>query len=211
LKKIPDSLTFEDAIFAGDILSTGLTGVLRGKVTYGDTVAVFGAGPVGLCAVALSNLFGASKVIAVDRLDYRLAVASAFGALTVCAATEDPEQAIRSLTNGRGVDVGIEAAGLEATFNSCLHSVRRGGRLSIVGFFSDPTYFNISERFFDVFNLTIGLGDSGHMEELLNLIAGGKLDVKPLITHTFSLEDAMQGYDVFERKLYKCIKVILKP
>jgi len=170
LKIVPADLSFEDVIFVGDILSTGFTGMLRGHLNYGETVAVFGTGPVGLCAVATAHLFGPNKVIAVDTLDYRLNVASKFGALTINASKEDPVARIKELTSGRGVDLGVEAAGFEATFNSCLKSVRRGGRISIVGMFTKPTYFNISERFLDLFNLSIGLGDCSHMGELINLI-----------------------------------------
>lgn len=211
LKKVPNDLSPEDVIFVGDNLSTGLTGILRGRLGFSDTVAIFGVGPVGLCAVALSGLYGASKIIAVDTLDYRLDVAREFGAETVNASNMDTEERIMEMTGGMGVDVGIEAAGFEATFNSCLKSVRKGGRMSIVGLFTQPTYFNISERFFDVFNLTIGLGDSSRMEELIRLIESGRLNVKKLITHRFPLKDAMEGYRIFENKLDNCIKVMLNP
>ena len=210
LKKVPDGLSYEDVIFVGDNLSTGLTGILRSRLDFGETVAIFGTGPVGLCAVALANLYGASKIVAVDILDYRLDVAKQFGALTVNALKKDAVASIKELTGGKGVDVGIEAAGFETTFNDCLKSVRKGGRMSVVGLFTKPTYFNISDRFFDVFNFSIGLGDSSHMEELISLIEAEKLNVKPLITHRMALQEAMEGYRIFENKLDNCIKVLLK-
>jgi alcohol dehydrogenase len=211
LKKIPDVLSDEDILFTGDILSTGLTPLLRGHLGYGETVAIFGSGPVGLCAVACAKLFGASQIIAVDILDYRLHVARKFGAITINASKDNPIAKIKELTEGRGADLGIEAAGVESTFNVCLQSTRRGGRMSIVGMFVKPTYFNIADRFLDIFHLSIGLGDCNHIEELIALIKSGNLDLKPLITHRLSLSDALKGYEIFEKKLENCIKVVLKP
>ena len=211
LRKIPDDLPDEKVIFTGDILPTGLTGVLKAHVGVGDTVAVFGCGPVGLCAVACAHLFGASLVIAVDIQDYRLDVARRLGADTINASNEEPAAKVKELTNGRGVDAGIEAAGFESTVRTCLKSTRRGGRVSILGSIIHPMLFDLSERFFDMFTLTIGLGDPNYMEELIRLIHSGKLDLRLLITHTLPLSEALRGYEIFEKKLEGCIKVILKP
>jgi len=211
LRKIPDDLSDEDVIFAGDILSTGLTGVLRTHVGLGDTVAVFGSGPVGLCAVACAQLFGASLVIAVDILDYRLDAARKLGAITINASKDDPVAKVKELTDGRGVDAGIEAAGFEPTFRACLQSTRRGGRVSVLGVFTQPMPFEITERFEDMFEFSIGLGTMRYMEELIRLIHKGKLNLTPLITHRLPLSESLRGYEVFEKKLEDCIKVILKP
>lgn len=210
LMKIPAALQDEDVIFTGDILSTGFSGLLRTGVTFGDTVAVFGAGSVGLCAVACAPLFGAGLVIAVDLLDYRLDVARNFGAVTINASREDPVRKIRELTDGIGVDAGIEAAGSEATLNACFQSVRCGGKVSILGTVPDEYMFKLSERFFDIFNLHIGVGDQNYGEDLMKLILNGKLNLKPLITHRFPFSDVIQAYEVFEKKQGNCIKVILK-
>ena len=211
LTKIPDDLLDEDVIFVGDILSTGLSGILRTHVKLGDSVAVFGAGPVGLSSVACAPLFGAGLVIAVDVLDYRLDVAKRFGAVTINASKENPEAAIMTLTDKRGVDAGIEAAGLESTLRACLKSTRRGGEVSILGTVPPGFLFDLNERFFDIFSLSVGLGDQNHIEGLIELIRNGKLDLKPLITHNFPLTEALQAYEVFEKKLEGCIKVLLKP
>jgi len=211
LTKIPDNLQDEDVIFTGDILSTGLSGLLRTHVGLGDTVAVFGAGPVGLCAVACAPLFGASLVIAVDVLDYRLDIAKKFGAVTINASKEDAVTGIMELTEGIGVDAGIEAAGSETTIKACLKSTRRGGEVSILGIIDKPFLFDLRKRFFDIFNLSMGFGDQNHMEDLIKLIAGGRLSLRSLITHNYPLADALGAYDVFEKRLEGCIKVILKP
>ena len=210
LKKIPDDLSDEDVLFTGDILSTGYTGVLRGHVGLGDTVAVFGSGPVGLCAVACAQLFGPSLVIAVDILDYRLNYAQSLGAVPINASTEESVGKIKELTGGRGVDVGIEAGGFETTFRACLQSTRRGGRVSIIGMFVQPTLFNIAERFIDMFTFSIGLGELSHMDELIKVIQNGKLNLKSMITHRLPLSEALRGYEIFEKKSEGCIKVILK-
>jgi len=211
LIKILDDLSDEDVLFTGDVLSTGFSGIQRGRVGPGDTVAVFGCGPVGLCAVACAHLFGVSQVIGVDIQDYRLSVAQKFGAVTINASREDPVAKIKELTNGRGADAGIEAAGFEPTFRTCIQSTRRGGAVAVLGVFVQPTFFNIVERLVDIFTLTIGLGNLMHMEALIKLIQKGKLDLSPLITHRLPLSEAPRGYEIFEKKLENCIKVLLKP
>jgi alcohol dehydrogenase len=211
LQKIPDNLLDEEVIFTGDILSTGLSGLLNTRVEPGDTVAVFGAGPVGLCAVAAAPLFGAGLVIIVDILEYRLDAAKKLGAVTINATREDPVSRIFELTNGIGVDAAIEAAGTEATIKSCLKSARRGGRVSILGIIDKPFLFDLRKRFFDMFTISMGYGDQNQMENLIRLIASGKISVSSLITHTYPLRDAMTAYDLFEKRLEDCIKVVLKP
>lgn len=211
LIKIPDGLSDEDVIFTGDILSTGFSGLLKSNTMFGDIIGVFGAGPVGLCSVASAPLFGTGMVIAVDILDYRLEVARRFGAITIDAAKEDSVARIKELTDGRGVDVGIECAGLKSTLDDCFKSTRRGGTVSILGTVPDAYKFDLSERFFDMFNLNIGFGDQNHREDLIALIKYGKLDLKPLITHILPLDDAPRAYEIFDKKLENCIKIILKP
>jgi alcohol dehydrogenase len=211
LVRIPDGLQDEDVIFAGDILSTGLSGLLRTQVGLGDTVAIFGAGPVGLCAAACAPLFGAGLVIVVDILDYRLDAAKGFGAVTINASREDPVARIRALTGGIGADAGIEAAGSEATINACIKSTRRGGQASILGLIDKPFLFDLRKRFYDIFSLSMGYGDQNHLEDLIKLIAAGRLSLRPLITHNYTLSEAMAAYNVFEKREGGCIKVIIRP
>ncbi len=211
LAKIPDNLTDEDVLFISDILCTGFHGVAEASVEVGDTVAVFGSGPVGLCAVACAQLFGPSLVIAVDIEDPRLNVAEKLGAIPINASKEDPVARIKELTGGRGADVTIEAAGYEPTLMGCLQSKRRGGRVSILGLFGEPISFPIHQLCFDSFSMSIGLGDFRYMNELIKLIQKGKLDLKPIITHRLPLSEAIRGYEIFERQLEGCIKVLLKP
>jgi alcohol dehydrogenase len=211
LVKIPEGVPDEDVIFTGDILSTGLTGLLRTNVRIGDRIVIFGAGPVGLCAIACAPLFGPQMVIAVDTLSNRLDIARKYGAITINATEKDPVAGIMDLTDGVGVDAGIEAAGAVATLKACMKAIRHGGQFSVLGTVPPGFLFDLSDRFFDIFSLSIGLGDQNYTEELIMLIKNGKLDLKPLITHTFPLTKAMEAYDVMEKRRDGCIKVILKP
>jgi len=211
LRKIPDGLADEAVIFTGDILSTGFTGVLRTGISAGDTLAIFGAGPVGLCAVACAQLFGASLVICVDVIEYRLDAARKLGAIAINAVKENPVDLIKQLTDGRGVDGGIEAGGVEATFRTCMQGTRRGGKVCVLGVFGHPVLFDITERASEQFAMRITLGELSHMQRLLDLIMRDKLNLLSLITHQMSLSEAMTGYKIFEERLDGCIKVILKP
>lgn len=212
IEKIPDNLTDEQVIFAADILITGLTGVTRAQVGLGDTVAVFGTGRIGMGAVTTAQLFGPSLVIAVDILDYRLQHAQQFGAFTINALKEDPIAKIKELTDGRGVDASIEAVGYEDTFRSCIKSARIGGRVSVLGMFSQPVLWDITERGIeDMLTLSIGIFNTDHMDEILRLIESGQLDLRKLITHTFPLSEALRAYEVFENKIDNSMVVLIKP
>jgi len=210
LAKIPEGLEDEDVIFTGDILSTGLTGVIRTHRNLGETLAIFGAGPVGLCAAACAPLYGAGLTIVIDMVDYRLELARKFGAVVINSAKEDPVARIKELTQGRGADAVIEAVGAPATLKACFDAARKGGTVSILGTVPKPTLFDLSDRFFDIFTLTIGLGDLNHVDELIRMIQGGKLNLRSLITHTFPFSEAMKAYDVFEKKEGNCMKVLMK-
>jgi len=211
LAKIPDGLSDEQVIFVGDILSTGFSAIHRAQPGLGDTITVFGCGPVGLCALATAPLFGPGQVIAVDLLDYRLDAARHFGATVVNASKEDAVARIKEMTAGRGSDLGVEAAGAAPSLKSCMQSTRPGGKVSIVGTPPPGTQIDISERFFDMFTLTIGLGEQSYVDQLMALIQGGKLDLSSLITHTFPLAEAVRAYEIFGKQKDNCIKVILKP
>ena len=183
---------------------------MRGGVRVGDSLAVFGAGPIGLSSIMCAPLFGPSLVIAVDIVDYRLDFARSLGAVTVNASKEDPVARVRELTGGRGADVGIEAGGYEATFRACLQAVRRGGRADILGIFMLPLSFDIAERGRGNFTLTMGTGDLTYMTDLMRMIETGKLTPQRMATHRMPLTEALAGYNVFENKLEGCIKVVFE-
>jgi len=136
LQPIPAGLSEEQAIFAGDILSTGYQACEYGSIRPGDVVAIFGAGPGGCCAVAAAWLFGPRRIVSVDLVNYRLEAAKRLGAdIVINASQKNPVEEIKKMTDGKGVDVAIEAVGSIETFDGCFESVRPAGRVSIVGVF----------------------------------------------------------------------------
>ncbi len=224
MHKIPDGLTDEQVLLVGDILSTGYFGVINGKTMPGDVVAVFGAGPVGLCATACATLFSPSRIIVVDPLENRRAVATRLGAThTIDPAQADAVHEIRELTGGApqdilaafrnrsGADVVIEAVGIRATFDACFEAVRPGGHVSIVGVFEEAQQILMPQLCIKNIGVTMGLVNVVHMARLLKIIEAGHVDTTPLITHRMSLEEGVKAYEMFEKRLDNVIKIALKP
>lgn len=175
-------------------------------------MAVFGAGPVGLCAVAAARLFGPAHVVAVDLEDYRLELAARFGAdRVVNPSREEPKAAIRDLTGGWGADLVVEAVGRPETLGTAMAAVAPGGTVSVVGLFQEAVPVPIPRLTQRNVTLRMGLGDLSHMALLLRLIETGRLDLTPLITHRLSLDDGPLGYEIFEQKRDGAIKVLLCP
>lgn len=217
LQLIPPGLSDEQVVFAGDILATGysaIVGMTPGAhaVASGDTVAVFGAGPVGLCAVAAARLFAPAHVVAIDLEGYRLEVAARLGAdRVVNPAQEDPKAAIRDLTGGWGADLVVEAVGRPETLSAAMSAVALGGTVSVVGLFQEAVPVPVPRLTQRNVTLRMGLGDLRHMPLLLQHIVAGRLDLTPLVTHRLPLEDAPRAYELFEQRLDGAIKVLLYP
>jgi threonine dehydrogenase-like Zn-dependent dehydrogenase len=214
LAPVPDALTDEQVLMCPDIMSTGFSGAESGKVQIGDTVAVFAQGPIGLCATAGAKLMGATTIIAVDRVPERLAMARRLGAdHLVDYSKVNPVQEIMRLTDGRGADVAIEALGTQSTFEGALRVLRPGGTLSSLGVYS--TDLTIP---YDAF--AAGLGDhtivttlcpggKERMRRLMEVIASGRLDLKPLVTHRFTLDQIVEAYDLFSHQRDGVFKVAI--
>ncbi|WP_428673267.1 NAD(P)-dependent alcohol dehydrogenase [Reyranella sp.] len=214
LAPVPDGLADEQVLMCPDIMSTGFSGAESGGVRIGDTVAVFAQGPIGLCAAAGARLMGATTVIAVDTVPARLAMARALGVdHVVDFKHEDPVQAILRLTDGRGVDVAIEALGTQATFEGALRVLRPGGTLSSLGVYSTDLHIPL-----DAF--AAGLGDNKivtslcpggkeRMRRLMSVIASGRIDLKPLVTHRFTLDRIEEAYDLFANQRDGVLKVAI--
>ena len=197
--KIPKGLTDEQVLFLSDILPTSFeVGVLNGKVSPGDTVAVVGAGPIGLSAILAARLFSPGKIIAIDLAQSRLDQAQAFGAdMTINNQELDPVPAVMAMTDGVGVDVAIEAVGVPATFELCADLVKPGGRVANVGVHGHPATLHLEKLWIRDVTITTGLVDTYTIPRLLSLIKGGRLDPTVLVTHRFPLSDVMGAYDVF--------------
>jgi 2-desacetyl-2-hydroxyethyl bacteriochlorophyllide A dehydrogenase len=211
LTPIPDSVSDEQAVFVGDVFSTGYHAAKEGHIRTGDTVVIYGCGPIGLGALVSAWQFGPKQVFSIDMLENRLNLAALYGARTINASQGNVVEQIHEATGGQGADVVIEAIGNPLTFQMALKSVRRGGAVSVVGLFPTPVEFPLQELSFYGVRISMGLGNLSHMGQLMGLLESGKVDLNPLITHTFSLNDAMQAYDLFENQKDKCLKVLLKP
>jgi threonine dehydrogenase-like Zn-dependent dehydrogenase len=215
LAKIPDGLTDEQVVLLADIASTGFSGAESGEVRIGDSVVVFAQGPIGLCATAGARLMGASLVIGVDGDASRQAMARRMGADVVLdPARVDLISEVKRLTDG-GADVAIEALGLQSTFESALRCLRPGGTLSSLGVYSGKL-----ELPYDAF--AAGLGDhrivttlcpggKARMERLMKVVASGRFDPLPLITHRYRLDDIEEAYRLFSQRLDGVLKVAITP
>jgi threonine dehydrogenase-like Zn-dependent dehydrogenase len=216
LSPIPDQLTDEQVLMCPDIMSTGFAGAEKGRVRIGDTVAVFALGPIGLCAVAGAKLMGATNIIGVDTLPVRMEAARKLGAdHVVDFASADPVAEIMRLTDGRGVDVAIEALGTQGTFQSALRVLRPGGTLSSLGVYSSDLVIPA-----DAFSA--GLGDNRivttlcpggkeRMRRLMSVIDSGRVDLSAMVTHRFSLDRIEEAYELFANQRDGVLKVALTP
>lgn len=215
LAKIPDDLTDEQVVMLADIASTGFAGAESGHIRIGDTVVVFAQGPIGLCATAGAKLMGASLVIGIDGDDARLSMARRMGADVVLDYRNcDVIEEVKRLT-GEGVDVAIEALGIQQTFESCLRCLRPGGTLSSLGVYSGK--LQIPYQAF-----AAGLGDhrivttlcpggKERMRRLMAMVRSGRFDPPPLLTHSFSLDQIAEGYRVFGERQDGVLKVAIRP
>ncbi|HET6331951.1 MAG TPA: zinc-dependent alcohol dehydrogenase [Polyangiales bacterium] len=233
-RKVPESLTDDQVLFLSDIVPTAYSGLKWADVKPGETVAVIGCGPVGLQALKLARILGASKVIGVDILPYRLEKArTAAGAEVVNAAEVNAVEAIRALTDGRGADVVIEAVGMEVersflqkvanvahlqrgsitAVEMAFSAVRRQGRVSIMGVYG-TTYDNFPLGQMLDKGLRVQTGQAtvhNFIDELMQLIVSGKLKPDDIISHRLPLDKAPDGYRIFNKKEENCTKVVLKP
>ncbi|SPF06784.1 zinc-dependent alcohol dehydrogenase family protein [Streptomyces sp. MA5143a] len=197
---LPSTVGNEDAVLLADIFPTSYeVGVLNGQVRPGDTVAVVGAGPIGLAAIATARLFAPERIVAVDPAAARLEAAKRLGADAVADAREDPEQLVADLTDGLGADVVIEAVGLPESFEACTRMVRPGGHVANVGVHGKPAVLHLEDLWIKNVTLTTGLVDTSSTPTLLRMAAAGRLPTADLVTHTFPMNHMEEAYDVFGR------------
>ena len=197
--KVPDELTDEQVLFLADILPTAYeVGVLNGGVGPGDTIAIVGAGPIGLATVLTAKLYTPGKIVAIDLADSRLEKARELGAdVTINNGEEDAVEGMMELTGGLGADVAVEAVGVPATFELCTELVRPGGRIANVGVHGDPATLHLEKLWIRDVTITTGLVDTTTTPRLLKLIAEGRLDATPFATRRFPLDETMAAYDTF--------------
>jgi len=210
--KIPNNLSFDDAtLIEPYAVATHI--VKRSGVRVGDRVAVLGAGPIGLCTLQVAKLAGAKSVVITDIVDYRLQLAKKLGAdVIINSSKEDPVRIIKDVTNGEGVDVAIEAVGVPQTVQQALKITRPFGEVTIVGFFEDPhvevDVLSVIAKELHVLGSRLYWLD---FETAIDLVSRGKVDVKTIITHKFSLDEAQKAFEIYDQKTQNAVKVILKP
>jgi alcohol dehydrogenase len=197
----PASVPDEELLMLSDILPTGYEiGVLNGNVRPGDVVVVVGAGPIGLSGITGARFFSPSHVVAIDQAAVRLEAAKRFGAdVVVNNTSEDPVAAVRSVTDGLGADVAIEAVGVPATFELATALIRPGGRVANIGVHGAPATLHLETLWTRDVTITTGLVDTSSTPTLLRLVASGQLGSGQFVTHRFALADMMTAYDVFGR------------
>jgi alcohol dehydrogenase len=198
---VPPGASDEEILMLADILPTAYeVGVLNGSVRPGDTVAVVGAGPIGLAAIVGASLFTPGRVVAIDLADSRLEAAKQFGAdVTVNNSREDAVAVIKEMTDGLGADVAIEAVGLAATFELCTELVRPGGHVANIGVHGKPATLHLETLWTRDITVTTGLVDTYSTPTLLRLVKAQQIKAEAFVSHRFFLEDMLDAYDVFGR------------
>ncbi|MDK3016575.1 zinc-dependent alcohol dehydrogenase family protein [Pseudodonghicola flavimaris] len=212
LYPIPEGADEEALVMLSDIMPTGFEiGVQYGHVKPGDTIAIVGAGPVGMSVLLTSQFYSPGRIVMIDMDPARLALARQFGATdTIQVGTEDAVAKIMEMTDGRGVDVAIEAVGVPATFDTCQKIVSAGGNIANVGVHGTPVELHIEELWIKNINISMGLVNTNTTPMLLKTLGSGKVDPSKLVTHRFKLDEMMDAYEVFGNAAReKAMKVIL--
>ena len=235
-RKVPENLTDEQVLFLTDIFPTGYSGIDWAKVQGGETIAIFGAGPVGIMAAKSAWLRGAARVVIVDTLQYRLDKAKATANCETILWEDGPKDVvaqIREMTGGRGADVCVDAVGFEPdrslldkakavvnlekgspkVLEACMSAVRRGGYVTVLGVYP-TTYDNFPiGQFFDK-GISIVGGQAPahrHIDKLLEYVVEGKVKLDDIITHRMPLTEVSHAYDIFKRRVDDCVKIVLDP
>ena len=210
LRRVPEGMSDEVALFAGDVMGTGFHAVEHAGMRSGDTVAVLGLGPVGLCAVQAAWAGGATKVFAIDSVQQRLAMAAEFGATTIHLTEEEPKKAVRAATEGRGVDVVVDAVGDPDPLALAISLCRDAGTVSGIGAYAGKGEVPLGLAWLKGLQLRLGLANViAHVDRVLALLQAGKLDPAPLVTHHMKLDEAAEAYAIYDRR--EALKIVLTP
>jgi 2-desacetyl-2-hydroxyethyl bacteriochlorophyllide A dehydrogenase len=210
LRKVPDGMSDEVALFAGDVMGTGYHAAAESGLQAGDTAAVLGLGPVGLCAVQAAFAVGAARVIAIDTVPERLQMAAAFGAQAVHLSEDDPRAAVREATEGRGVDVCIDAVGDPRALELAIRLTRKCGAIQAIGVYAERCEVHMGLLWIKALNVHSGHANViGHVDSVLELMSSGRLDPGPLVTHHMPLDDAAEAYALYDRR--EALKIVLQP
>jgi alcohol dehydrogenase len=211
LVKTPDMLTDEDVLFVGDVVATAYFALENVPIKPGDTVAIVGPGPIGLCVQEIAPVFGAGKIIMIGTRDYRLTVARERGATIVNPNHENAVAKVMELTDGDGADGGVECAGNPEAFKIAFESVRKGGSVSLMGMWGEPVEVPLNEMVMNNITIFTGLVDCDRLHETVKLIEAGRINTNFLITHRMKLDDILEAYRIFENKEDNVLKIAIRP
>ncbi len=210
LRRVPEGVPDDVALFAGDVMGTAYHAVQEGDVRPGDSVAVLGLGPVGLCAVQIAIAAGATPVLAIDTVPQRLEMARSFGAVPIHLTDEEPRKIVQAATGGRGVDAAIDAVGHPDALDLGIRLARKAGTVVAIGVYAEPCQVHMGLVW--IKGLTVRAGQAnviGHVDRVLGMLAAGTLDPTPLVTHHMALDDAPEAYGVYDRR--EALKIVLSP
>ncbi len=210
LRKVPDGISDEVALFAGDVMGTGYHAVAQADIRPGDSMAVLGVGPVGLCAVQVAIAAGAGPVLAIDTVPQRLELARSFGATAVHLTEENPREQAKLLTDGRGVDATIDAVGHPDALDLAIRLARRAGTVVAIGVYAEPCQVHMGLVWIKALTLRSGHANViAHVDRVLGMLDAGALDPSPLVTHHMPLDDAPDAYALYDRR--EAMKIVLTP
>ncbi len=210
LRRVPEAVSDDVALFAGDVMGTGYHAVAESAVKPGDSLAVLGLGPVGLCAVQVAIAAGVRPVLAIDSVPQRLEMAQRFGAVPVHLTEESPRDVARSLTEGRGVDAAVDAVGHADALDLGIRLARKAGTVVAIGVYAEPCQVHMGLVWIKALTLKSGHANViGHVDRVLGMLAAGTLDPTPLVTHHLALDDAAEAYRIYDRR--EALKIVLQP
>ena len=210
LRRVPEGVSDDAALFAGDVAGTAYHAIVEGGLEPGGSVAVLGLGPVGLSAVQVARAAGAAQVVAVDSVQERLRVAESLGATPVHLTEDDPRGAVKGLTEGRGVDLSVEAVGHPEALDLACRLARKAGTVSVTGVYAERAEVHMGVVWIKALTLRTGHANViGHLDRVLEMLASGVLDPTPLVTHHMRLDEAPDAYAIYDRR--EALKIVLAP
>jgi 2-desacetyl-2-hydroxyethyl bacteriochlorophyllide A dehydrogenase len=210
LRQVPDGLSDDVAVFVGDVMGTAFHAIDSRPLAEGEAAAILGMGPVGLCAVQAAKAAGASEVIAVDTVEDRLRMAESLGATPVHLTEEDPRGEVKRLTEGRGVDLAVDAVGHPDALDLALRLARKAGTVSATGVYAERVEVHMGVLWIKAITLTSGHANViKHLDRVLELLSSGELDPSPLVTHHMKLDEAPDAYRVYDNR--EALKIVLSP
>jgi 2-desacetyl-2-hydroxyethyl bacteriochlorophyllide A dehydrogenase len=210
LRRVPEGMSSDVALFAGDVMGTGFHAIEAGGVRPGDIVAVLGLGPVGLCAVQVARAVGAAHVYAIDSVPERLSVAESFGAEPLHLREQDIREIVKGGTEGRGVDVCVDAVGDPQALDMAIRLTRACGSVQCIGVYAERAEVHLGLLWLKAITLRGGQANViAHVDRVLAMMSAGVLDPTPLVTRHMKLEQAPEAYAVYDRR--EALKIVLTP